>query len=81
MIDEFFPLIKVAKAEDDKEWITPEIKQLILERQKVHKSINIDLYKHLVKKIDRKSRKQKSIITLVRPKPSLTPAPRNGINI
>ena len=49
MIDKFFPLIKVAIADDDKEWITPEIKQLISERQKSHISNNTDLYKLLSK--------------------------------
>ena len=51
MIDKFFPLIKVAIADDDKEWITPEIKQLISERQKAHLSNNTDLYKHLAKNV------------------------------
>ena len=59
MIDKFFPLIKVAIAEDDKEWITPEIKQLISERQKAHKSNNIDLCKHLAKKIRQEIKKAK----------------------
>ena len=35
MIDKFFPLIKVAITDDDKEWITPDIKQLISERKKL----------------------------------------------
>ena len=59
MIDKFFPLIKVSIADDDKEWITPEIKQLISERQKAHLSNNTDLYKHLVKKVRQEIRKAK----------------------
>ena len=51
MIDKFFPLRSVTTASDDKEWITPEIKNLISERQKAHKSKLFDQRNHLSKKI------------------------------
>ena len=59
MIDKFFPLIKVANADDDKEWITPVIKQLISERQKAYLSNNTDLYKHLAEKFRQEISKAK----------------------
>ena len=59
MIDKFFPLKSVLTASDDKEWITPEIKSLIRERQKAHKSKKFDLRNHLAKKIQQEIKKAK----------------------
>ena len=59
MIDKFFPLRSVTTASDDKEWITPEIKNLISERQKAHKSKNFDLRNHLSKKVQQAIKKAK----------------------
>ena len=50
MIDLFFPLKKIEFSSSDKEWITPNIKNLIKQRQKAHFANNIDLEKHLIKK-------------------------------
>ena len=50
MIDKFFHPINVWITNDDKEWITPEIKYLIAERQKAHLSKNYDISDHLEKK-------------------------------
>ena len=36
MIDKFFPLVAVMSTSNDKEWITPNIKRLMAERQKAH---------------------------------------------
>ena len=46
MIDIFFPPIRIVITEDDKEWITHKIKQLIAERQKAYMSRNFDLSKN-----------------------------------
>ena len=59
MIDIFFPTIRIVVTEDDKEWITNEIKQLIAERQKAYMSGNFDLSKHLAKKIKQEIKKAK----------------------
>ena len=59
MIDFFFPLIRIVITEDDKVWITHEIKQLIAERQKAFMSGNFDLSKHLAKKIRQEIKKAK----------------------
>ena len=36
MIEKYFPLVAVVSSSDDREWITPKIKNLISERQKAH---------------------------------------------
>ena len=59
MIDKFFPLVKVDITNNDKEWITPEIKLLICERQKAHLSKKYDLSKHLSKKVAKEIKKAK----------------------
>ena len=59
MINKFFPLKSVSVVSDDKEWITPEIKSLIRERQKAHKSKDFDLRDHLGKKIKHEIKKAK----------------------
>ena len=51
MIDKFFPLIKMVIANDDKEWITTEIKYLIKERQKAHHSKKYNTRNHLARKV------------------------------
>ena len=38
MIDKYFPLVTVDITNNDKEWITPDIKFFICERQKAHLS-------------------------------------------
>ena len=47
MIDIFFPKIKIAITEDNKKWVTSEIKHLSAERLKAHMSGNCDLTNHL----------------------------------
>ena len=59
MIDIFFPTIRIVITEDDKKWITNEIKQLIAERQKAYMSGNFDLSIHLAKKIRQEINKAK----------------------
>ena len=59
MIDFFFPLTRIVITEDDKVWITHEIKRLIAERQKAFMSGNFDLSKHLAKKIRQEIKKAK----------------------
>ena len=59
MIDKFFPLKKIDISSSDKEWITPNIKNMIKERQKAHLAQNIDLRNHLEKKIRSEIRKAK----------------------
>ena len=59
MIDIFFPLTKVVVTNNEKEWITPEIKLLISDRQKAHFSKNVDLCKHLSKKVAKEIKKAK----------------------
>ena len=50
-IDENFPLKPFKIANTDMEWMTPEVKQLIKQRQKAHFTGNIDLSNHLSKKV------------------------------
>ena len=59
MIDKFFPLIQVVVANDDKEWVTAEIKYLISKRQKAHHSKNFTARDHLARKIKQEIRKAK----------------------
>ena len=59
MIDLFFPIKKIKFFSSDKEWITPNIKNLIKQRQKAHFAGKIDLRNHLVKKIRSEIRKAK----------------------
>ena len=59
MIDIFFPLTKVVVTNNEKEWITPEIKLLISDRQNAHLSKNVDLCKHLSKKVAKEIKKAK----------------------
>ena len=59
MIDIFFPSMKIVITENDKKWITSEIKHLIAERQKAYMSGNFDLAKHLAKKIKQEIKKAK----------------------
>ena len=49
-INENFPLKPFKIANTDMEWMTPEVKQLIKQRQKAHFTGNIDLSNHLSKK-------------------------------
>ena len=60
MINKLFPPIKVVVSNDDKKWITPEIKHLISERQKAHLSKNYEVRDHLAKKIKKEIKKAKS---------------------
>ena len=50
MIYKFFPLIKVVITNNDKKWITSEIKYLIAERQEAHHKKNYEARNHLAKK-------------------------------
>ena len=59
MIDKFFPLKKIEISSTDKEWMTPNIKSLIKQRQKAHVARNFDLRNHLSKKIQNEIRKAK----------------------
>ena len=59
MIDKFFPLKRIEISSTDKEWITPKIKKLINQRQKAYLTDNMDLYKHLAKKVRSEIRKAK----------------------
>ena len=47
MIDKFFPLVAVMSSSNDREWMTPNIKRLISERQKAHLTGNYDLRDYL----------------------------------
>ena len=58
MIDKFFPLKRIEISSTDKEWITPKIKKLINQRQKAYLT-DMDLYKHLAKKVRSEIRKAK----------------------
>ena len=59
MIDKYFPLVGVMSTSNDKEWITPNIKNLIAERQKAHLSNNYDARDNLAKKIIQEIKKAK----------------------
>ena len=59
MINKLFPPIKVIISNDDKEWITPNIKRLISKRQKAHHSKNFEVRDHLAKKIKKEIKKAK----------------------
>ena len=59
MIDKFFPPIQVVVANDDKEWITSEIKYLISKQQKAHHSENFAARDHLARIIKQEIRKAK----------------------
>ena len=50
MINKLFHPIKVIVSNDDKEWITLEIKHLISERQKAHLSKYFEVRDHFAKK-------------------------------
>ena len=50
MIEKYFPLKPVLISNTDKEWVTPDIKKLIAERQKAHKLKDYDLRDYLAKK-------------------------------
>ena len=79
MIDIFFPSIKIVITENDKKWITSEIKHLIAERLKAHMSENCDLTKHQAKKI--KKEKKKAIIIYNGHKPEKFTSSRTNKNI
>ena len=59
MIEKYFPLKPVLISNTDKEWVTPDIKKLIAERQKAHKLKDYDLRDYLAKKISVEIRKAK----------------------
>ena len=59
MIDKFFPLIKVVITNNDKKWITSEIKYLIAERQEAHHKKNYEARNHIAKKVRYEIRKAK----------------------
>ena len=59
MIDKFFPLVELVITNNDKEWMTPEIKHLINERQKAYLNNEFDLCKHLSNKVTKVIRKAK----------------------
>ena len=58
-INEYFPLKKIEISENDKEWITPEIKLLMKEKQKAHFENKCDLKDHLAKKLKHKIKEEK----------------------
>ena len=58
-IDELFPLQKINISDTDKEWMTPDIKNLISERQLAHNSKLFDLRDHLAKRIRHEIREAK----------------------
>ena len=51
MVEKYFPLTPVLITNTDKEWVTPNIKKLILQRQKAHRSENYKLRNKLAKRI------------------------------
>ena len=51
MVEKYFPLTPVLITNTDKEWITPNIKKLISQRQKAHRSKKYKLRNNLAKKI------------------------------
>ena len=59
MINKLFPPTQVAISNCDKEWITPNIKLLITERQKAHLCKNFDIRDHIVKKVKHEIKKGK----------------------
>ena len=59
MVDKYFPLKKVLISSTDKEWMTPKIKLLILQRQKALKLKKADLHSHLARKVTFEIRKAK----------------------
>ena len=59
MIDKFFPLVELVITNNDKEWMTPEIKHLMNERQKAHLNKKFDLSKHLSNKVAKEIKKAK----------------------
>ena len=59
MIDKFFPLVELVITNNDKEWMTPEIKHLMNERQKAHLNKKFDLSKYLSNKVAKEIKKAK----------------------
>ena len=59
MIEKFFPLKKLMISNTDKEWITPNIKTLIKQRQKAHFAKNSELFNYLAAKVRSEIRKAK----------------------
>ena len=51
MVEKYFPLTPVTITNTDKDWVTPNIKKLIAQRQKAHKLNNYELRNSLAKKI------------------------------
>ena len=51
MVEKYFPLTPVLITNTDKEWVTPNIKKLILQRQKAHRLKNYKLRNKLAKRI------------------------------
>ena len=51
MIEKYFPLTPVTVTNTDKEWVNPNIKKLIAQRQKAHKTKKYKLRNKLAKKI------------------------------
>ena len=56
MINKLFPPTKVVISNCDKDWMTPQIKLLIADRQKAHLCKKIDVRDHYPKK-NKKNRK------------------------
>ena len=56
---QIIPPTQVTISNCDKEWITPNIKLLIAERQKAHLCKNFDIRDHLAKKVKHEIKKAK----------------------
>ena len=59
MLDKFFPVQTITISNNDKEWMTLKIKNLIIQRQKAHKLNNIELRNHLAKRVRQEFRNTK----------------------
>ena len=51
MVEKYFPLTPVSITNTDKEWVTPNIKKLIAQRQKAHRLKKYKLSNNLAKQI------------------------------
>ena len=60
-IEKYFPLVKVNKSNTDKEWITPELKDLFSKRQRAHKEGKYDLSVYLADKLKGKIKEEKKL--------------------
>ena len=59
MVEKYFPLTPFTITNSDKEWVTPIIKKLIIQRQKAHRMKNFKLRDSIAKKIKIRIRKAK----------------------